>query len=363
MNIARQDMYNKSGFSRIIKDDLAQLIKACKYKKQLEGKSFLITGVNGLIATYLTLFLLEMNRSENTDIKVYALTRNYDRTAELFANYINDAHLIILNQDVCDPIELTERVDYVFHAAGAASAYAIKNNPVGIIRANTVGTMNVLEYAAKVNADKVLFPSTREIYGKVDGINRIKECDMGIMDPLSFRNCYPESKRVAEALLESYYRQYGVNYCVLRIAHVYGPTMKLENDGRVMADFIEAVVNRHDIVLNSDGSAIRAFCYITDLINGVMVALFHGETGEAYNLANETEPKTIRDIAETLLKMFPNRGCKLCQKVPDDDTKQGYVNYKITQLDTGKIEKLGWKPVVDLEQGMRKTVLHFIECE
>lgn len=356
-------MYNKSGFSAVINDDLTQLIETCSYKKQLEGKSFLITGVNGLIATYLTMFLLEMNHRENTGIKVYALTRNYDRTAELFARYIDDDCFVILNQDVCEPIKLKERVDYVFHAAGSASAYAIKNNPVGIIRANTIGTINVLEYAASVNVDRVLFPSTREIYGKVDGINRIEEHNMGIMDPLNIRNCYPESKRVSEALFESYYRQYGVDYSILRIAHVYGPTMKLEKDGRVMADFIEAVVNKHDIVLNSDGSAIRAFCYITDLIHGVMDVLLQGKTGEAYNLANETEPKSIRDIAEMLLNMFPDRECKLCRKVPDQDIQKSYVNYKITRLDTGKIEKLGWRPMVDLEEGMRKTILHFVECE
>lgn len=356
-------MKNKNVYSNILKEDINGLIASCGFKEKLRNSRILITGVNGLIATYLTMFLLELNREENRGIKVYALSRSLDKTKVIFERYLDDDNFVILNQDVCSPITLDETIDYIFHAAGLASAFAIKNDPVGIIRANTIGTMNVLECAVKTKAKKVIFTSTREIYGEIEGISRVTESDMGVMDPLNIRNCYPESKRMAETLLESYYRQYGVYYNVLRIAHVYGPTMKLVDDGRVMADFIEAVVNKHDIVMNSDGSAIRSFCYITDMIKGILDVMFKGAPCKAYNIANETEPKPVRDVARMLIDLFPERNCSLKMRIDGENVRQGYLGYKITQLDTSKAETLGWKPEIKLRDGMKRTVEHFIEIE
>lgn len=351
----------KSRLNRVVQEDISEIIKTCDYETKLQNKSILITGSNGLIATYLIILLLEINECYDTNIKVYALTRSVEKTKKRFKGYLNKENFLIVDQDVCERVRICERVDYIFHAAGSASAYAIKNNPVDIIKANTIGTINVLDYAVEKNVEKVIFPSTREIYGEIKGCSSIGENDMGMLDPLNSRNCYPESKRMAEAVLESYYQQYGLKYSVLRIAHTYGPMMNLTNDGRVMADFIEAVVNKHDIIMNSDGTAVRSFCYITDTIRGIMDVILKGVDGEAYNLANEREPYEIREIAEKLIQMFPDRNCNLKFAKPNENIRKGYVGYKITRLETNKIESIGWKPKVDLESGMRRTVEYFIE--
>ena len=350
----------------IFSGDMQRLISDWKYGDMLKGKSIMITGATGLIARYLTSFLLEMNRQKHAGIKVLALARNMEKAENCFSSYLDDELFTIVNQDVCEPIITDAKADYIFHAAGSASASAIRTNPVGIIRANTIGTINIMDYAVKSGSEKVVFASTREIYGRISDISSISEKDMGITDPLESRNCYPESKRMAEAICESYRQQYGIGYSVLRIAHTYGPTMQLEGDGRVMADFIEAVVNGHDILLNSDGTAIRAFCYVTDTVQGIMDVMFKGESGGAYNLANEEEPYQIRDVARQLTEMYPERQLKVVFANPDDSVKKGYLGYKIVKLDTSKLESLGWKPAVGLSEGMKRTVDYFIEereCE
>lgn len=346
--------------NEILDEDLKYLCDTFKYQNELKNKTILVTGATGLIAKYFCYFLLALNKKYNLNIKVVALVRNLEKAKNAYKCFENE-NLVYLNQDICEPINYKGHVDYIFHAAGSCSAEAIRKNPVGIIKANTIGTINVLDFAKDNNVSKVLFPSTREIYGKVEGIDVITENDMGVIDPLNSRNCYPESKRLAEALFKSYREQYGVNFNILRIAHTYGPGMEIRNDGRVMADFIGSIADNKDILLNSDGTAIRSFCYITDAIEGIMDVLVKGIPGESYNLANETEPYMIRDVAEMLVNLYPQKGLKVAFANADDVSKKGYLGYKIVRLDTSKLENLGWRPKMKLKVGMKRTVDYYNE--
>lgn len=345
----------------IIKSDMERIISECSYIDEFQNKTILITGATGLIARNLTYFFLHLNKIHNTNTKVLALVRNLEKAKTAFKDYLDDVNLEFLNQDVCEPIDYEGNVDYIFHAAGSASATAIKTNPVGIIKANTIGTMNILEFARSKNIKNVVFPSTREIYGKVIDVDKITEDVQGTINPLEERNCYPESKRLAEAMFVSYHKQYGVPFTILRIAHTYGPAMEINQDGRVMADFIGAVVNNKNIVLNSDGTAIRSFCYVTDTVEAILKVMINGEIGSAYNLANETEPYMIRDVAQILVDSYPEKGLKVEFSNPSDEVKKGYVSYKIVKLDTSKLENLGWSPKVKLEDGLKRTISYFEE--
>jgi nucleoside-diphosphate-sugar epimerase len=245
-------------------------------------------------------------------------------------------------------------VDYIFHLAGNASPHFINTDPVGIMKGNLLGTMNVLDWARVSGVAKVIFASTREVYGKNEEAELLDEQAYGTLDPQDDRSCYPESKRAAETLLRSYFLQYGIPYNIVRIAHSYGPTMRLENDGRVMADLMGDVVAGRDIVLKSSGEAVRAFLYVTDAVVGMFTVLFHGETAKAYNLANETEPVSIKDLAQLLAALREDRKI---QVVVSEGGQKGYCAYRRTALDTTAIAQLGWRPQVSLGEGIRRVFL------
>lgn len=338
----------------VIIEDLRRMCQADLPWLLLNGKTVLVTGASGMLASYVTWLLLYLHEEAGIDVSVVALCRNPQKAEQYYGSYVGKPYFHLLTQDICNPIVYDGNVDYIFHLAGNASPHFINTDPVGIMRCNLMGTMNVLELARKKQTAKVIFASTREVYGANEHADKLDECSYGVLDPLDARSCYPESKRAAETLLKSYYLQYGVEFNTIRIAHAYGPTMTLENDGRVMADLMSDVVAGRDIVLKSSGEAIRAFLYITDAILGMFTVLFKGKAGEAYNLANETEPVCIRDLAQLLAS---SRSDKNIQVVINEGDQKGYCTYRRTALNTTAIERLGWKPQVPLREGIFR-VLH-----
>lgn len=336
----------------VVQEDLQNLMNSSLPLHKLENKCVLITGATGMLASYLTYTLMYLNEKKGSGIRILLLARNREKLVRQFGDESDS--MVYLVQDVCDEIAYSGKVHYVVHAAGAASPFHILNDPVGIIRANTVGTLNVMEFARQNNAEKVVFMSTREVYGKADDREVLRESDMGVVDPLNPRSCYPESKRVAETILKSYSIQHNMNFNTLRIAHAYGPGMPLENDGRVMSDLLNDAVSNRDIRLKSAGSVKRSFCYITDAIDAIYRVLLNGNSNEAINIANQTESISILDLAKTIQTIAANNKKVIAGE--NDAPQPGYCNYKRTMLDTSRIEKLGWKPNVSLKEGIRKTI-------
>lgn len=325
----------------------------------LRDKTVLITGANGMLAYYFTCVLMHLNSRKSLNIKVIALVRNLEKAKMNFEGFLSSELFKLLPQDVCDPIEIDEDINYIIHAAGSASPKFIKCDPVGIILANTRGTINILEAAKMKNIDNILFLSTREIYGELQGISSIDESDMGILNPLDYRSCYPESKRMSENIFRSYYSQYNIPFTVARIAHSYGPGMEINQDGRVLSDFVSDVVNNRDILLKSTGLAERAFCYINDAIAGMFLILLKGKISEAYNIANEKEPIKIKDLAEKLVNLNKERNLKVIFDLNEDSSV--YCQYIRVGLSTRKLEKLGWSATISLDEGLRKTIKSYEE--
>ncbi len=341
--------------NEIIQKDLKDIVNQDIEFEKLKNKSVLITGATGMMASYYMYTLMYLNDTLNYNIKIYALVRN-KQNLEIKTNYSERKDIIPLEQDVCEKVEIEEPIDYIVHMASSANPKTITTNPVSIITANVIGTMNVLELAKKSKAE-VLFTSTREVYGKMENKEEILEEDVGILDQLELRSCYPESKRMAENLLVSYSYQYGINYQITRIAHAYGPGMIIQNDGRIMSDLIGNVVNGEDIILKSNGEAKRAFCYIVDAITALMRITLTEEKNQVYNIANETEEISIKDLAYSLKNWYEDKNIEVVFDLQEDNN--GYVKFKRTKLKTKKLESTGWKPTINLKEGIMRTVEYF----
>lgn len=345
--------------NKVVQEDLQMMADMPYAWHVLKDKTVLVTGATGMLATYITYLLCYLRNERSIGLKVVALCRTKSKADTLFMPFIGEEWFTLLLQDICEPINYNGSIDYIFHLAGNASPYFIKHDPVGIMKSNLIGTMNVLELARNKLIGKIVFASTREVYGKNEGIEFLNENDYGFVNPMEDRACYPESKRAAETMLRSYYLQYGIPFCSVRIAHSYGPGMKLKDDGRVLADLMGNIVNGEDIVLKSDGTAERAFCYITDAVIAMFLVLLGGKAGEAYNVANEAEPISIRDLAQMLINLRTDKKLTLVFDIPQMAASE-YCNYKRSGLDTSAIEALGWKPQVRLNEGLKRTMKSFI---
>lgn len=325
--------------------------------EKLNQKSVLITGANSMLATYMIYTLAYLNQIEDRNITIIASARNLEKAKLRFKDLVEDDKIILIQHDVNETLVYEGKVDFIVHAASNASPHFILTDPVGIIKANTLGTLNLLEFAKTKATENFLFMSTREIYGKAIQ-EVIDEEAYGAFDILESRACYPESKRMAETLLRSFSDQYQLPYTIARLAHVYGPGMEVANDGRIMSDLIHNVLLSEDIILKSDGSAERAFCYLSDATTALFLILLNGENGQAYNIANEDEPIMIRDLAKLLVETFPTKGLKVVFDIPQE-TSKAYSKMGRTRLSTKKLEAIGWQRQVSLKEGLIKTVEGF----
>ena len=270
--------------NKIISQDMADIFSV-KDIDDLKGKSFYISGASGMLASYLTMFLVYLNEEHDYRLKIYAGIRKRQKAYSRFGCYADKKYFHIIESDVVRPLPINEPIDYLIHAASPASPQYYGGNPVETMLPNIVGTYQISEHAKKYGAESVLFFSSGAVYGRSDE-KCIFEYDSGVFDFLAPGSVYGESKRCGEALCRAYYNEYNVPAKCVRIYHSYGPTLDLKNDKRAFAEFTENIVNDQDIVLKSDGNQRRAFCYMTDAIIALLTVLIKGENGESYNLAN-----------------------------------------------------------------------------
>ena len=318
--------------NRVLEDDLKTIIAEDLSWEKLKNKTVMITGASGMVGSYMLYVLLMLNDEKHYGIKVDAVMRNVNKLPEEIRNR-EDVNVVVA--DVTKDIPDVGDIDYIIHAASPASPLIMQNQPVETIAANTIGTFKTLELAKEKNAEGYLFISSREIYGQPDeGQEFFYENTYGFVDQLNPRSCYSEGKKAAETMCVCFHEEYGLNTKIARLAHTYGPGMSIY-DGRVQADFLKNVYHNEDIVLKSEGTAVRTYTYIADAIAGMYRILLDSED-IVYNIGNEAGKVSIRDLAEILVSIYPERGLKLVFDIPEGGTK-GTAPYTLGILSSEKL--------------------------
>ena len=302
--------------------------------------NIVLTGGSGFIGSHLSKELLK--NGENKLIVVdNLLTGNLNNIQDL----LDHENASFIQHDVQDHIEIDEKVDYVFHLASAASPVAYTENPVNTLKAGSLGTINTLGLARKHGAEYFL-ASTSEVYGD-PLITPQNEEYWGNVNPNGERSMYDEAKRFAEAATATYARSYDLKTKIIRIFNTYGPHMQL-NDGRVVTNLIVQALNNQNLTIYGDGSQTRSFSYVSDTVAGI-IAMMESNHYEVFNIGNPYE-MTVKELAETILKLTNSKSEIIYKPLPNDDPKQ-----RRPDISKAK-EKLNWEPKVDLETGLNTTI-------
>jgi UDP-glucuronate decarboxylase len=304
-------------------------------------KNILITGGAGFIGSHLCKRLL------NEGNKIICLDNLFTGSENNISNLIDNLDFEFVNHDITKPY-YREGIDQIYNLACPASPIHYQINPIKTIKTCTIGVINMLGLAKKNNA-KILQASTSEVYGDPE-IHPQTEGYNGNVNPLGYRSCYDEGKRCSETLFMDYYREHNLNIKIVRIFNTYGPNMS-KNDGRVVSNFITQALDEENITVYGDGLQTRSFQYIDDLINGIIKMMSTDFVGPI-NLGNPVE-LSMKDLASRVIKLTNSSSKIIYKKLPDDDPKRRSPDISLAS------SKLGWKPVIDLETGLQKTINYF----
>lgn len=302
----------------------------------------LVAGGAGFIGSHLCARLL---REGHSVVCVDNLLTGAERNIEPLRS---DARFTFLLRDITEPLDV--EVDAIFQLASPASPVGYWNFPFETIRVNTIGTTNLLDLARKYGA-RMLTASTSEAYG--DPLEHPqREEYFGNVNPIGVRACYDESKRLGETITMEYVRRLGVDARIVRIFNTYGPNSQLD-DGRMIPNFITQALTHQPLTIHGTGEQTRSICYVDDLVDGLMRALFtEGTTGEVYNLGNPDE-QSIREWALRIIRLCDSPSTLVYEPKREDDPERRRPN-----IDKARA-RLGWEPTVTPDEGLRRTISWF----
>ena len=310
-------------------------------QKRLAYMKILVTGGAGFIGSYICETLLQ-------DKHEVICLDNYFTGSKKNIYHLLDFHSFeVVRHDIINPIDI--EADQIYNLACPASPVFYQFNAVRTIQANVLGVTNVLELAKRTKA-RILQASTSEVYGDPQ-VHPQREDYWGNVNPIGVRSCYDEGKRVAETLMMDYFRQHQVDIRIVRIFNTYGPRMAA-SDGRVVSNFIVQALRGEDITVYGTGEQTRSFCYISDLLRGIITMMNQtGFTGPV-NLGNPAE-FTILNLASKVIELTKSRSRIIFTPLPADDPTQRKPDISLAKA------KLGWTPTVQLEEGLARTILYF----
>jgi UDP-glucuronate decarboxylase len=301
----------------------------------------LVTGGAGFIGSHLCERLL----AEGHD--VICLDNFFTGSKDNILHLLDNHRFELIRHDIVQPVLL--EVERIYNLACPASPVHYQFNPVKTVKTSVMGTINMLGMAKRVRA-RILQASTSEVYGDPQ-VHPQPEEYWGNVNPIGIRSCYDEGKRVAETLMMDYHRQNGVDIRIVRIFNTYGPRMA-ENDGRVVSNFILQALRGEDITVYGEGQQTRSFCFVSDLVDGLIRMMESDGFIGPVNLGNPSET-TILEFAQRIVRLTGSSSKIVFKTLPADDPKQRQPDIRLAT------EKLNWSPSVHVEDGLRKTIDYF----
>ncbi len=301
----------------------------------------LVTGAAGFIGSHLCDMLLSKG------YEVIGLDNFCTGNKDNIKHLINNNLFMLVKHDIIQPISF--QVDQIYNLACPASPDYYLFNPVKTIKASVIGTINMLEIARRKNA-RILQASTSEVYGDPE-IHPQNEGYLGRVNTIGPRSCYDEGKRVAESLMINYHKKYKVDVRIARIFNTYGPRMAI-NDGRVISNFICQALKDEPITIYGNGEQTRSFCYVSDLITGIVKIMEQKEIIRPINLGNPDEINII-ELAHMVLRLTGSKSKMIFKPKPEDDPMRRKPDISFAK------EKINWNPGVDLEEGLKRTIQYF----
>lgn len=307
-------------------------------------KTILVTGGAGFIGSHLTEWLLQEGN------RVICLDNLLTGSLENLSAHNEDNNFSFIEHDIVKPFFIDEKVDQVYNLACPASPIHYQSNQVHTIKANTIGVINVLGFARKHKA-RVLQASTSEVYGDPDVHPQVEEY-RGNVNPIGPRACYDEGKRCAETLFFDYHRMHGMEIKVARIFNTYGPRMTV-NDGRVVSNFITEALQHKALSLYGDGSQTRSFCFVSDMVDGLIKLMDSPKKMQGPINFGNTEERTVKDLAKLIIKLTNSKSKITFQTLPVDDPRRRCPDISKAR------ELLHWSPKVGIQEGLLATIAYF----
>lgn len=303
-------------------------------------KKILVTGGAGFLGSHLCDRLVAQGHH------VLAVDNYFTGSKKNIEHLLDSKNFEIIRQDICIPLYV--EVDEIYNLACPASPYYYQLDPIQTMKTSVIGAFNMLGLAKRTGA-KILQASTSECYGD-PAVHPQPETYWGNVNPIGIRSCYDEGKRAAETLFMDYHRKHAVDTRIMRIFNTYGPRMN-PNDGRVVSNFVVQALQGKDITIYGDGTQTRSFCYVDDLLDGMM-ALMDSDYHSPVNIGNPGE-FTMLELAEKVIQLTGTASRVVFQELPQDDPQQRKPNIALAK------ELLNWAPFIQLDQGLVKTIEYF----
>lgn len=329
----------------LYREDLRYILSVERIS-ELQGKTVLVTGATGLLGTQLIDALML-----GGDVRIIAVGRSKEKAAARLGEYYCSPLFSFLEQNVCSPLPDGTSADYVIPLASNTHPMAYSEFPIETVLTNVEGARNALDLAARCNAT-VLYPSSVEIYGNARGNDIFDESYTGSLDLSTSRSCYTESKRVCEALCQSYYSEKGVDVKIARLSRVFGPTM-LESDTKASSQFIMKALTGQDIVLKSGGEQFFSYTYVADAAAAILHIMLNGRSGQTYNVACEGCNVHLKDLAAICAEVG---GSKVVFDLPEEAESKGYSIATQAILSSSKLAGSGFEAQYNLRDAVERTV-------